>query len=301
MRLAALLLGGVSLCVGAFTSGCVSASKYDALVATTRARETSDSEKIQKLTADLEAARKLTQERDAKLAELSVNQHNIQASLDETTAMNEQLRGELQRLGKDVDAVLSERGTLRKSLEEAKVRLEELRRAQAAAEAKAALFRNVTGQFRSLTTAGQMAVETRNGRLSLLLNGDLIFEAGRTDIKASGQKFLVEFAGALLAAAPPSTNRRFIVIVHVDDAPKGKRVNAALELGAARGVALVDKLAALGVKPEQLVAATVGPFDPTPSDRNTPQTLGKHAIELTLQPSAEDAVSAPEKPAPPSK
>lgn len=249
---------------------------------------------IQKLTADLESAKHATEERDAKLAALSVTQHNLQASLDETTAMNEQLRGELQRLGKDVDAVLSERGTLRKSLEDAKVRLEELRRAQAAAEAKAALFRNVTGQFKSLTTSGQMAVETRNGRLSLLINGDLIFEAQRADIKASGQRFLTEFAGALLAAAPPSSTRKFIVIAHVDDAPKPKKVGTSLELGAARSIAMVDRLSALGIKPEQLVAASVGPFDPTPADRNSPATLGKHAIELTLQPSPEDALSVPD-------
>lgn len=287
-----LRLGCLALAL-ASAPACVSSAKYDAVVAVNRTRD----EQIQKLTQDLEAARKATQERDAKLASISVGQHNLQASLDEATAMNEQLRGELQRLGKDVDAVLSERGTLRKSLEDAKVRLEELRRAQAAAEAKAALLRNVTGQFKTLTSAGKMAVETRNGKLSLLINGDLVFESQRAEFKATGLTFLTEFAGALLAASPTAANRKFLVSVHTDDAPK-KRVSTALELGARRTVALVDRLATLGIKPEQLIAATVGPYDPTPADRNSASALGLHAIEITIQPSADDVVTASESRAP---
>lgn len=282
----------VSLLLLGALPACVSQAKYDAQVTLNRTRD----EQIQKLTSDLEAARKATQERDAKLASISVGQHNLQASLDEATAMNEQLRGELQRLGKDVDTVLTERGTLRKSLEDAKVRLEELRRAQAAAETKAALLRNVTGQFKTLTTAGKMTIDARNGKLSLLINGDLVFEAQRPDIKASGAQFLTEFVGALLASSPTVASRKFIVNVHVDDAPK-KRIATALELGAKRSLALVDRMVTLGVKPEQLVAATVGPFDPTPADRNGASALGLHVIEITIQPSADEAVSAAPEPA----
>ena len=125
-----------------------------------------------------------------------------------------------------------------------------------------------------------------------------MFENGRADFKASGLKFLNEFAGALLAASPTSANRKFIVNVHVDDAAR-KRVALALELGSRRAVALVDKLTTLGIKPEQLVTATVGPYDPTPADRNGATALGLHAIEITIQPSAEDAVNVPASASPP--
>ena len=87
------------------------------------------------------AAEATTQDRDSKLSDLSTSSHNLQAQLDEATAINQQLRGELERLGKDVDKVLADAGTLSKALDDAKARLEELRKAQAAAEARAQLFR----------------------------------------------------------------------------------------------------------------------------------------------------------------
>lgn len=54
------------------------------------------------------------------------------------TAINSKLRAELERLGKNVDEMVPEKGTLTRSLEDAKARLDDLRKAQAAAEARAA-------------------------------------------------------------------------------------------------------------------------------------------------------------------
>lgn len=289
-RYAPLLGVRRTLLAAILCSSCVPSGKYDALVV----REAHDAAQIHQLDASLATARAATQARDAKLAELSTSLHNAQAALDETTAMNEQLRGELVRLGKDVDSVLKERGTLSKALAEAKVRLEELRRAQEAAEARATLFRSVLAQLQSFVDASQVRVESRHGRLSLLVNGDLLFEPHHAELKASGAKLLDDLARAIIAAAPAKGGRRFLVSVHVDDAPRGKRLETSLELGAQRAIAVVDRLVSLGVSPEQLVAATVGPFDPVGVGHDASAALGKHVVELSLQPSVEDAVVVPE-------
>ena len=108
------------------------------------------------------AAEATTQERDANLSELSTTSaHNVQAQLDEATAINQQLRGELQRLGKDVDKILAERGTLAKALDDAKARLDELRKAQAAAESRTQLFRDLGRRFKSSPTPGRSASSAR--------------------------------------------------------------------------------------------------------------------------------------------
>ena len=86
--------------------------------------------------------------------------HNVQAQLDEATAINQQLRGELERLGKDADKLLAERGTLSKALDDAKDRLDELRKAQAAAEARTQLFHDLAHRFKPLIDAGQLRIET---------------------------------------------------------------------------------------------------------------------------------------------
>ena len=71
--------------------------------------------------------------------------------------------------GKNVDSMLQEKGTLTKALDDTKARLEELRKAQAAAEARAQLFQQFVQKFKSMIDAGQLKITTRNGRLVLQL------------------------------------------------------------------------------------------------------------------------------------
>ncbi len=285
----ALLAALVALAACALVA-CVPSSKYDALAKTAAAND----EKIHSLQRDLEAARAATQARDAKLAELDTTRHNAQRSLDEATAMNEQLRAELSHLGRDVNAILKERGGLAKTLEDARLRLEELRRAQDAAEARASLFRDIASRFRPQVEAGQIRVESRRGRLSLLVRESLLFAPQRGEIAASGDKFVEELARAMIAAAPPTSGRRFLVNAHFDDPPKSKRAGASYELGAQRSIAVVERLVRLGMKPEQLIVATSGAFDPIAAGAEAGAMLGRNVLELSLQPSAEDAVNVPE-------
>jgi len=128
-RVAALLL------VASTSSGCLVLKKdFDQCVsdaasykAATDQKQKQDAASIVDLQARLVAAESATQDRDSKLSDLSTSAHNLQAQLDEATAINQQLRGALERLGKDVDKILVDKGTLAKALDDAKARLEELR------------------------------------------------------------------------------------------------------------------------------------------------------------------------------
>src|SRR5258708_2079951 len=159
-------------------ASCVSKVHYDRCVSDAaaartleEARQKENGAKLHALELAVADAQTATQERDAKLSELSTADHNLQTRLDEATAMNEQLRGELQRLGKDVDKILSDRGTLSKALEDAKSRLDELRKAQAAAEARAGLFRDFARRFKPLADAGQIRADARRGQLVMTVSG----------------------------------------------------------------------------------------------------------------------------------
>ncbi|HEX3772430.1 MAG TPA: hypothetical protein VHV30_16245, partial [Polyangiaceae bacterium] len=163
-------LGPLAL-VASLGTGCVSQVVYDRAVADAQKAQTDADAKqkdaatqIQALQQQLAAAQAETQDRDGKLSELSTSSHNLQAQLDEATAINQQLRGELERVGKDVDKVLADRGTMAKALDDAKQRLEELRKAQAAAEMRVQLFRDLEHRFKPLVDGGQLRVETRANR-----------------------------------------------------------------------------------------------------------------------------------------
>jgi len=283
--------------LAASTTGCIVLKKdYDQVVADAAvakaaadAKQKDDAAKILDLQGRLTAAESMTQDRDAKLSDLATSTHNMQAQLDEATAINQQLRGELQRLGKDVDKILADRGTLAKALDDAKARLEELRRAQAAAEARAALFRDFAQRFKALIDAGQMRVENRRGQLVMEVTGDLLFDAGHADVRSAGKGALMEIARAIQTASAPATGRRFLVTCHVDDEPlKSKHFKTTWDLTTARAAAVVDLLVSLGVPAESLTAAGGGSFDPIVPNDSADDRAKNRRVEISLLPGPDE-------------
>ncbi|MGH7295617.1 MAG: OmpA family protein, partial [Polyangiaceae bacterium] len=250
-----------------------------------------DAAAILDLQARLSAAESSTQDRDTKLSDLSTAAHNLQAQLDEATAINQQLRGELERLGKDVDKVLADKGTLAKALDDAKARLEELRKAQAAAEARTLLFKDFEQRFKSLIDAKQLRVEMRRGQLVVEVNGDLLFEPGRAEVRSAGRGVLMELGRALQGLS--AGGRRFLVTDDVDDEPlKGKRYHSLWELTATRAVAVVEYLVSLGVPAAALTPAGGSSTDPIAKNDSAEGRAKNRRVEIALLPNTPDAPPA---------
>jgi chemotaxis protein MotB len=291
-RLAALL--AVVLAPSLFLAACVSKSRFDAAVEdanATHAKLANTQAELAKMRADLAAAEAAQQARDEKLSELTTSDHNVQAQLDEETAIDSKLRGELERLGKNVDQVLQEKGTLAKALDDTKQRLEELRKAQAAAEARAALFQQFVQKFKTMIDAGQLKLATRNGRLVIQLPNDVLFDSGQTAIKPAGRDALLQVA-KVLATVP---GRTFQVAGDTDDVPiQNARFASNWELSTARAVEVVKLLVTQGIAPGVLSAAGYGQFDPVASNDSSDGRAKNRRIEITLQPNLDELVAAPQ-------
>jgi chemotaxis protein MotB len=302
VRLSSAALAAALPLVALTSSGCLVLQKdldqCNSTAASYRAgaeqKEKQDAATILDLQGRLTAAESATQDRDGRLSDLSTSTHNLQAQLDEATAINQQLRGELERLGKDVDKVLADKGTLAKALDDAKARLEELRKAQAAAEARAMLFKDFEQRFKALIDAKQLRVETRRGQLVVEVNGDLLFEPAHAEVRTAGRGVLMELARAL--QGPSAGGRRFLVTDNVDDEPlKNKHFHSLWELTATRAVAVVEYLVTLGVPAASLTPAGAGSNDPlAPLARNaTPDDRAKNRrVEIALLPNVPDAPAA---------
>jgi chemotaxis protein MotB len=284
------------------SAGCVSQVVYDRAVAdATKAQADADARQKDAaaqalaLQQQLAAAQADTQDRDAKLSELSTSSHNLQAQLDEATAINQQLRTELERVGKDVDKVLADRGTLSKALEDAKVRLEELRKAQAAAEMRVQLFRDLEHRFKPLVDAGQVRVETRANRPTLDVKGDLLFDAGHAELRPAGKGALMEIARAMETELPAgAAPRRFLVTASLDDeALKSKRYESVWDLTTARAVTVVRYLVSLGVPATSLTAAGAGAFDPIVTNDNADDRARNRRVEISLLSGGDEPPVAP--------
>src|SRR5690349_960858 len=106
--------------VALLPSACVSSAKYDAALEDARKakaemdrsraendqRQQANAAQLDKLNADLQTARAALQENENQLSQANVQSHNLQAKLDESTAIGQRLRDELTRLGKNVDQLL---------------------------------------------------------------------------------------------------------------------------------------------------------------------------------------------------
>lgn len=237
--------------------------------------------------ADLQAR---AAERDKALANAQGTAHDLEAKLDGAIAENDQLRKELARLGKNADALLAEKGTLSSALADAKSRLEELRKAQAAADARAALFKQLALKFQKMIDAGELKVALRNGRMVLQLPNDVLFDSGQTVIKPAGKQALTKIATILRTIS----DRHFQVAGDTDNVPIATPLFPSnWELSTRRAVEVVHFLVAQGMRPELLSAAGFGEFDPVASNDSSDGRAKNRRIEIALQPNIDELVSVP--------
>lgn len=285
-------------------AGCVSSGKYDEAVrdATTARAERDKSAAafaaqkrqldadLARFTENVGALEARARELDEALASAAKRGEGLQKSLDDATAMNAQLRAELTRLGKDADRLLEEKGSLSSSLADARARLEELRRAQAAAEGRAKVFKDLALKLKKMIDAGDLSITLRDGRMVLLLPNDVLFDTGRTEIKPAGKSALERVAAVMKTIA----DRHFQVGGHTDSVPIATaRFKSNWELSSGRALAVVHLLVAQGVKPDMLSAAGYGEFDPVATN-DTPDGKKKNRrTEIALVPNIDEMVAIP--------
>jgi chemotaxis protein MotB len=297
-----------ALITTALTLGaCVPQAKYDAAIKdaqqwrsetqSARAEDlerTTDLDKartqIDQLNATIADLQARTAERDKALASVRGNTRDLQGKLDGATAENDQLRKELARLGKSADSMLAEKGSLASALADAKARLEELRKAQAAADARAALFKQLALKFHRMIDAGELKVVLRNGRMVLELPNDVLFDSGQTTIKPAGKQALAKIATVLRTLA----DRHFQVAGDTDNVPISTSLFPSnWELSTRRAVEVVHFLVAQEMRPELLSAAGYGEFDPVAANDASDGRARNRRIEISLQPNIDELVSVP--------
>jgi chemotaxis protein MotB len=283
------------------STACVPRDRYDNAVAdATKAKGTAaqcaaDRDKanaeVQRLTEALKQLQALADERDKALADAQVNAHDLQTKLDDAIAVNTQLKSALERLGKNADTLLAEKGNLSSALAETKARLEELRKAQAAADQRAQLFKQLAMKFHKMIDSGQLKVHLRDGRMVIELANDVLFDSGQTSIKPEGQKAIADVAAVLRTIG----NRRFQVAGHTDNVPiTTAKFNSNWELSAERAVVVVRFLITRGLRADLLSAAGYGEFDPIAPNDSPVNKAKNRRIEITLQPNIDELVGIPE-------
>ena len=281
---AVALLATASACVttGTFDKKVVELNKLRA----DHDRTAADREKD--LKAQIDHLQSQVSEADKRIIVLTAERDDLRKKVDDTTALAGELRSRLQKLGQNVDKLTSEKGQLAQVLTDAKARLEELRKQKAAAEARAATFRNLVARLKSMIDAGQLKVVIRDGRMLIALPNDVLFDSGKTNIKPDGQTALAQVAKVLVTIS----DRNFLVAGDTDDVPiHTARFPSNWELSTARAVEVTKFLVANGMRPQVLAAAGYGEFDPVVANDSPEHRAQNRRIEIVLQPNLADLPS----------
>lgn len=291
----------LSTCVLLLATGCVTKAEFDRQMALGAARErdlqsqssaaiAAAEAQIATLKGDNGKLKAELDSRDRQVGDAQVEIAGLQKKLDDATALSDQLRQELQKAGKNVDGLMAEKGKMRQALDDAKVRLEELRKAQEAAQKRADLLKNLINKFKRMIDSGDLKIVMRDGRMVLQLRNDVLFDSGKTEVKAAGKDALKDVANVLVTL----TDRKLQVVGHTDNRPiQTERFPSNWELSAARAISVVKFLVTQGVKAEQLSAGGYSEYDPVVANDTDEGRAKNRRIEIVLQPNLSELISVP--------
>jgi chemotaxis protein MotB len=289
----------LAVIAAAAAPACVSNGTYNKKVADmTKARQDDDAAAATRekaLQDQLDTAQKNYMALQSKLVDVqsaldtaTADKAALQKQLDDGTQLIAALKGRLEKVGQNVDSLVKEKGQLTQAMADQAARLEELRKQKAAAEARAATFRNLVAKLHSMIDSGQLKVVLRNGRMIIALPNDILFDSGSTALKPAGKAALGNVA-AVLANVP---DRDFLVAGHTDNVPiKTELFPSNWELSTRRAVEVVHYLIAQGMSPSVLSAAGYGEFDPIAANDTPEHRAQNRRIEIVLQPNISDLPS----------
>lgn len=183
--------------------------------------------------------------------------------------------GEVQAQLRDVSAQLAA----------AEGRLDELNEQRAEIQERLAEFRRFTKAFQRMIDSGQLEVNFRRGRMIVELPAQVLFPSGSADLTDDGQKSLTEVAKVLRKIR----GKHFIVGGHTDNVPVSTaEFPSNWELSAARAVNVTHALIRAGLRPQGLVAAGYGPYDPVATNKSSRGRQRNRRIEIILEPNLRD-------------
>lgn len=181
--------------------------------------------------------------------------------------------------------------TMQANLQASRAELEELRKQREEAERRLKAFRDLTEKLKAMIDTGTINVVVRRGSMLVELPAAVLFPSGSATLSDDGKKALME-VGVILKKLP---DRKFMVAGHTDDTP----VNSAeyrnnWELSTARALNVTEFLVYVGMKPENLIAAGYGQYDPIASNQTKDGKARNRRIEIVLLPNLDELPGMPD-------
>jgi len=226
--------------------------------------------------AELNKVKAALDEEQRSAAEAKKKCDEMHAKLDAENAM---LKAKLTSLGQDLSSASA-------NLDIAKKRMEEMAKAQAAAEKRAQQFRDMVAKFKSMIDAGKLQVEFRDGLMLVKLPDNILFDTGKTDLKPAGQEAIKQVTQILAGIE----GRKFQVTGHTDNKPLSHHsaFKSNWELSTQRAVEVVKFMSKNGMDEKRLSAAGYADTLPVGDNSSEDGRRQNRRIEIVVVPNIED-------------
>ncbi len=166
-------------------------------------------------------------------------------------------------------------------------------RLDAIVEKERTTVRELKEDLKPLVDKGLLTVEVENGRVTLGLKSDVLFQKGSAELSADGKDALQQLARALSRRSP---DRDFQVEGHTDNDPiNTPQFPNNWYLGAARGIVVTEAMVAAGFPRTKLSAATFGDTHPKGENSSAAGQAQNRRIEVVLVPDVSDIYKRLEK------
>ncbi|MET0286881.1 MAG: flagellar motor protein MotB [Polyangiales bacterium] len=229
-------------------------------------------------------------ERDQAKSALAASSAELGSERGKLKHANEQLaeleqanaaqRAQLTELGKKLDDATGELVAANQSMVELVDERGEL-------GAELAEFKQMTRELSRMIDSGRLQVSFRRGRMVVELKAQVLFPSGNADLTPDGKDALKEVARSLRGFK----DRHFIVAGHTDNVPVSGPFENNWALSSARAVTVTGALIRAGMRPQQLVAAGYGEYDPVARNTTDAGRQSNRRIEIILEPRLRDVAA----------
>jgi chemotaxis protein MotB len=228
----------------------------------------------------------------SKVNDLEGQKTKLQREIETLTKERDDLQRAINALKGDMSKSDREKADLIERLAKMNKTLEDLQRAQEAAEKRAKAFRDLVAKFKAMVDAGKLQVEVRNGLMIVKLPDNILFDPGKTDLKKEGQDAIVQVTNILNGIE----GRKFQVAGHTDNKPiKSGKFRDNWELSAQRALTVTDLMIKTGMDARRLSAAGYADVLPVATNESDDGRRQNRRIEIVLVPNLEDLPSINDK------
>jgi chemotaxis protein MotB len=211
------------------------------------------------------------------------------ACIDGSAAACAKERDALKARSSEAETSVSKmKGTLTASQQE----LEDLRKWKTDAAKRMQTFRDMSKKLQKMVDAGKLGVRVRDGRLVMRLPQDVLFPSGSAALSREGELSLMEVA-VILRQFP---DRRFMVAGNTDNqaVSKDNGFKDNWELSIARALVVTRFMIEAKMKPENIVAAGYGEYDPIAKNTTPEGRRENRRIDIVLLPDLSELPMLPE-------